>query len=189
MAKSRKPTITPAEQLDRKLEAVLQERDTALSDRNAELSALLRLAVELRDLPRGAFRKGLARAFRPPIEARDLREEARLLTERGHRTLGSVGHSTIVLSKFSGLAPWERHPGGDELIVVLEGGGEITVLTEDGPVRSELRPGRIFVCPQGLWHRPHAQPQMTALYLTPLGGGEHSFADDPRTEDRRTESP
>jgi quercetin dioxygenase-like cupin family protein len=180
MAKKKK--VTAADALDAKLETVLSKRDPALSGANAELSALLQTAVALRDLPRGAFKKGLARAFQPPISARDLREEARLL-QPGHdqRTLGQVGNATLIVSKFQGLAPWERHPAGDELIVVLEGGGEITVLTDDGPVREELRPGRVFVCPKGLWHRPHAQPQMTALYLTPLGGGEHSFADDPRT--------
>jgi mannose-6-phosphate isomerase-like protein (cupin superfamily) len=177
--KSRKQPL--ADLLEQQLEAALNDRDTALSPENAELSELVRLAAELRDLPRASFRAELARSLRPPIASRDLREEARTLVEREDRLLGSLDHASIVLCKFSGLPPWERHPDGDELIVVLEGGGEITVLTDEGPVRSELRPGRVFVCPKGLWHRAHPQPQMTALYVTPLGGGEHSFADDPRT--------
>ncbi len=174
------PKRSRAELLDAQLEAVLNDRDATLSPENAELSALLALAVDLRDLPRAEFRAALRQALRAPIAPRDLRAEARSLAPREDRLLGALDHASILLCRHSGLPPWERHPGGDELIVVLEGGGEITVLTEDGPVRSELRPGHVFVCPKGLWHRAHAQPQMTALYVTPLGGGEHSFAEDPR---------
>lgn len=160
----------------------MNQPDASLSAANAELSALLRLAVELRDLPRAGFRAELGLALRPRLESRDLRAEVSQLTSHdAPRLLGSLDRATILVTKFSGLAPWERHPDGDELIVVLEGGGDITVLTDDGPVRSELRPGRLFVCPKGLWHRAHAQPAMTALYVTPLAGGEHSFAEDPRT--------
>ena len=188
MAQRKKKTQTRrpesrADALDRGIEAILNEPDASLTRANAELSALLKLGLELRDLPRRAFRDGLALALRPQLESRDLREETRLLSGQDQpRLLGSLDNATIMVTKFSGLAPWERHPDGDELILVLEGGGDITVLTDSGPVRSELRPGRLFVCPKGLWHRAHADPGMTALYVTPLAGGEHSFADDPRTQ-------
>src|SRR4029453_1822577 len=33
---------------------------------------------------------------------------------------------------------------------------------------------------RGLWHRSIATPSMTALYITPLTGSEHSWAEDPR---------
>src|SRR5262245_7014740 len=178
----RKPR-TPADELDRRVEAILNEPGAAPSRANAELSQLLRVAVELRRLPRRGFREELDLSLRPAeaLQSRDLREEVRQLSGFANRTLGSLDKATIMVTKFAGLAPWERHPDGDELIVVLEGGGDITVLTESGPVVSELRPGRLFVCPKGLWHRAHAQPAMVALYVTPLGGGEHSWADDPRT--------
>jgi mannose-6-phosphate isomerase-like protein (cupin superfamily) len=172
----------PAEALDRGIEALLREPDASLAPANAELSALLRLALDLRELPRGGFRAELGLALRPRLESRDLRDEvSRLGSGYETRLLGSLDNASILVTKFLGIAPWERHPDGDELILVLEGGGDITVLTDAGPVRSELRPGRLFVCPKGLWHRAHAQPAMTALYVTPLAGGEHSWAVDPRT--------
>ncbi len=181
-SKAKRRALPPAEALDRGIEALLNEPDASLSPANAELSALLRLALELRELPRSGFRAELGLALRPRLESRDLREEvSRLAGGYENRLLGSLDTSSIMVTKFAGLAPWERHPGGDELILVLEGGGDITVLTDAGPVRSELRPGRLFVCPKGLWHRAHAQPAMTALYVTPLAGGEHSWAEDPRT--------
>jgi quercetin dioxygenase-like cupin family protein len=174
---------TPADELDQRVEAILNQPGAELSRANSELSALLRVAVELRHLPRRGFREELDLALRPAqaLQSRDLREEVQQLSGYANRHLGSLDKATIMVTKFAGLAPWERHPDGDELIVVLEGGGDITVLTESGPVTSELRPGCLFVCPKGLWHRAHAQPAMVALYVTPLGGGEHSFADDPRT--------
>src|SRR5262245_13444545 len=174
---------TPAEELDRRVEAILKEPGSELSRANAELSALLEVAVGLRHLPRRGFREELDLALRPAgaLQSRDLREEVGRLSGFANRTLGSLDKATIMVTKFAGLAPWERHPDGDELIVVLEGGGDITVLTENGPVTSPLSPGRLFVCPKGLWHRANAQPAMVALYVTPLGGGEHSWAEDPRT--------
>src|SRR5262245_1505199 len=175
---------TPADEVDDRVEAILSGRGGELSRANSELSALLRVAVDLRHLPRRGFREELDLALRPPqaLTSRDLREEVRGLTGQDvPRYLGSLDKATIMVTKFAGLAPWERHPDGDELIVVLEGGGDITVLTENGPVTSELRPGMLFVCPKGLWHRANAQPAMVALYVTPLGGGEHSWAADPRT--------
>ena len=171
-----------ADALDRRIEALLVNPDASLTAKNGELSELLRVALDLRGLPRTGFRQELGQSLRPRIEARDLREEVSLLSGGfENRLLGSLDRASIMVTKFAGLAPWERHPDGDELIVVLEGGGDITVLTDAGPVREELRPGRLFVCPKGLWHRAHAQPAMTALYVTPLAGGEHSWAEDPRT--------
>jgi mannose-6-phosphate isomerase-like protein (cupin superfamily) len=174
------PRRTRSDDLDQALEDVLSDPDTALSRANQELSALLRIAARLRELPRQEFRARLGRELGPPIAPRDLREAARTLPERELRALGSFDRATVGLFRFSGRAPWERHPDGDELMVVLEGGGEITVLAESGPVHAELRPGTLFVCPRGLWHRPVATPSMTALYLTPLAGSESSIADDPR---------
>jgi mannose-6-phosphate isomerase-like protein (cupin superfamily) len=149
---------------------------------DAALAELLEIATALRGLPRARFRDRLAADLRPPIVPHDLREAVKDLPALELRSLGAFDRATIGVFRFSGKAPWERHPDGDELIVVLDGGGEITVLGEGEPVRAELRPGKLFVCPRGLWHRPVATPSMTALYVTPLTGSEHSWADDPRTE-------
>lgn len=172
----------PSEELDRAVEAILKDRVHSLSPANADLSELLLVAAALRGLPRAGFRRGLAAELRPPIETHDLREAAKDLPPMELRRLGALERATIGLFRFSGKGPWERHPDGDELIVVLDGGGEITVLEEEAsePVRAELCPGKLFVCPRGLWHRPVATPSMTALYVTPLAGSEHSWADDPR---------
>ena len=171
-----------SEELDRAVEAILNDQSHSLAPASADLSELLGIAAALRGLPRDGSRRRLGAELRPPIVPHDLREAVRELPVAELRRLGALDRGTIGVFRFSGAGPWERHPDGDELIVVLDGGGEITVLADDGaePVRAELRPGRLFVCPRGLWHRPVATPSMTALYVTPLAGSEHSWADDPR---------
>ena len=52
---------------------------------------------------------------------------------------------------------WERHPRGDELLQLLEGEIEMTLLKDAGPETHVLRAGELFVVPRGVWHRPHAR--------------------------------
>jgi len=96
------------------------------------------------------------------------------------RMLSSVGPCSLGVMRFSGQAPWERHPDGDELLHVLEGAIDLTVLTDDGTTELRLNAGSVFVCPKGLWHRQRAPQSVTLLYGTPTQHGEVSFADDPR---------
>lgn len=77
----------------------------------------------------------------------------------------------------------ERHPDGDELLQVLEGEVDVTVLTEEGePVRATVAAGSVFVVPRGLWHRQLAQSAAALLFATPAETTQHSWAEDPRRE-------
>jgi PhnB protein len=96
------------------------------------------------------------------------------------RNVAKVGNLTLGVMSYTGLTPWERHPDGDELLLALDGGLEVTVLTDDGPVRRKLRAGEAFVCRQGLWHRQLAEKSVSMLYGTPTATTEVSTADDPR---------
>jgi hypothetical protein len=174
------PSRTRSEELDRAIDAVLRgEPADAAAGGDEELSSLVEVAGALRGLPREGFRAQLSATLRPAMVPHDLREAAKDLPLAAMRRLGNLEDATIGLFRFNGQSPWERHPG-DELILVLDGGGEVTLLAEEGPVHAELRPGRLFVCPRGLWHRTRATPSMTALYVTPLVGSEISWAEDPR---------
>ena len=76
---------------------------------------------------------------------------------------------------------WERHPGGDELLHVLEGELEMTLLVEEKREETFLRPGSVFVVPRGVWHRPHARSDVSVFFVTPEHT-ESSTAEDPRTD-------
>lgn len=69
---------------------------------------------------------------------------------------------------------WERHPAGEELVMLLEGVATL-VLEEDGQERTvELsQPGSYVLVPQGVWHTARTDVQTTMLFLTPGTGTEH----------------
>ena len=186
--------------------------DVALDPR---LGAILRIAGELRDLPRAEFKSNLktrlassvlgaaAEASKPvggkplfteeEIYARikEMADEPRLavhdvnaalegLPEMSMKFLAPVNNTTLIVSRASSPTSWERHPGGDEMIYVVEGAAEIVTLTDGGPVKSKIGEGSLFVCPQGLWHKTFPEPSVAILYLTPGEGTENSDAKDPR---------
>lgn len=110
------------------------------------------------------------------ISADTTAEEADAAT----RSITALGPCTLGVMRYSGRTPWERHPDGDELLHVLEGAVDVTILTDDGSRQVSLDAGSVFVCPKGLWHRQLPRPLVTMLYGTPTRNGEASFADDPR---------
>ena len=100
--------------------------------------------------------------------------------EAATRNVAKIGNLTLGVMSYTGQTPWERHPDGDELLLVLDGELEVTALTDEGPVKRTLRAGEAFVCPQGLWHRQNAEKSVSMLYGTPTATSEISVADDPR---------
>src|SRR5579863_9679845 len=55
------------------------------------------------------------------------------------------------VAAFRGKPPWEHHTSGDELLFVLSGESELTILEEGFPaVTTTLRSGRLVIIPRGL---------------------------------------
>jgi len=71
-------------------------------------------------------------------------------------------------------AMWERHPAGEELVMLLSGAA--TVVLEDSGVEHTVRltePGSYVLVPQNVWHTAKANAPTTMLFLTPGAGTEH----------------
>jgi mannose-6-phosphate isomerase-like protein (cupin superfamily) len=83
------------------------------------------------------------------------------------------------VASFSGQPPWELHTGGDELLHILAGDCELTVLVEEAEVVRTLHQGDVVLVPRGCWHRSRATKGVTMFTMTPQEGGAHSW-DDPR---------
>jgi quercetin dioxygenase-like cupin family protein len=96
--------------------------------------------------------------------------------------LGPFNQCVLGVVHFSGQTPWERHPGGDELLHVLDGAVSLTILTDGEPIRAIVSAGSIFVVPKGLWHRQFAESGAKLLFATPSEGNENSWAEDPRSD-------
>ena len=83
------------------------------------------------------------------------------------------------VSAFSGRPPWELHSRGDELLFILAGDSELTVLEHGEREVLTLRSGQLAIVPQDRWHSNYAPNGVTMLWITPSEGNEHSWDEPP----------
>ncbi|PKM26759.1 MAG: cupin [Gammaproteobacteria bacterium HGW-Gammaproteobacteria-13] len=82
-----------------------------------------------------------------------------------------------LMSAFSFSADWpswERHPAGEELVMLLS--GSAVLLLEEANGERELlldMVGNYVLVPQGVWHTARTTQPSTLLFLTPGAGTEH----------------
>lgn len=76
-----------------------------------------------------------------------------------------------------GRPPWEFHGHGDELLFILGGESELTVLEDGEKVSRTLGLGQLAIVPKGHWHFNNAPEGVTLLWLTPTEGNQHSWED------------
>jgi mannose-6-phosphate isomerase-like protein (cupin superfamily) len=74
------------------------------------------------------------------------------------------------VASFTGQPPWEQHSAGDELLLVLAGSTDLTVI---GEATRRLQAGDLTIIPSGHWHRNDAPSGVTILHLTPAEGNQH----------------
>ncbi|WP_028102038.1 cupin domain-containing protein [Pseudoduganella violaceinigra] len=69
---------------------------------------------------------------------------------------------------------WERHPAGEEVVLLLTGALEFVLETEAGPRKVELKqPGQFLLVPRGTWHTANVAQHARVLFITPGEGTEH----------------
>jgi len=68
---------------------------------------------------------------------------------------------------------WERHPAGDEILVLLSGELELVLDLPGGEQRARMAAGETFVVPKGIWHRGIVHKPGELMFITPGAGTEH----------------
>ncbi|XLZ69389.1 WxcM-like domain-containing protein [Massilia sp. SR12] len=69
---------------------------------------------------------------------------------------------------------WERHPAGEEVVVLITGALEFVLESAQGEQSIALeRPGQFLLIPRGVWHTANVAASATALFITPGDGTEH----------------
>jgi catechol 2,3-dioxygenase-like lactoylglutathione lyase family enzyme/mannose-6-phosphate isomerase-like protein (cupin superfamily) len=69
---------------------------------------------------------------------------------------------------------WERHPAGDEWILLLSGAADLVLEAPDGTrVLRLAEPGEHVVVPAGTWHTARTDRPTRLLFATPGRGTEH----------------
>jgi len=94
-------------------------------------------------------------------------------------TLAETRDGGVFAGSFEGETAWERHGNADELVQVLKGETQLTILTDGDQTVLEMKAGMVTVVPRGCWHKFHAPTGVTVLTMTPQPT-EHSTATNPR---------
>lgn len=77
---------------------------------------------------------------------------------------------------------WERHPAGEEVIVMLSGSMDVILDEAGGPRTVRLETGQAMLVPKNVWHRGIVIEPGEALFVTEGEGTDHR----PITEDERS---
>ena len=76
------------------------------------------------------------------------------------------------IGQYQGESPWEMHPDGEELVVVLDGAVDFVLEAEGGFKTVAVAAGDVLVIPRGVWHRQLCHGQVKTLGAT-TGRTEH----------------
>ncbi len=68
-------------------------------------------------------------------------------------TLSEFREGGVYLAHFAGESAWERHPVGDELVLVCEGRTELILLLDGAEVVHQVSAGELLVVPADTWHK------------------------------------
>jgi mannose-6-phosphate isomerase-like protein (cupin superfamily) len=68
---------------------------------------------------------------------------------------------------------WERHPAGEEVVLLLSGRVDLIQRLDGGERRVTLEPGQAVINPPGVWHTADVHEPGEALFITPGRGTEH----------------
>ena len=90
-----------------------------------------------------------------------------------HEADGAEGRLVMMGWSDASWTTWERHPTGEELVVVIS--GRLTLIQEiDGAEhRIEMREGEAIVNPRNVWHTSDIDEPCRTLFVTPGLGTDH----------------
>lgn len=86
----------------------------------------------------------------------------------------------IFTGGFSGVSQWERHPNGDEIVQILKGSVTLSLVTDNGSEKLDLKAGMIAIVPQGAWHQFNAPDGVTIMTTTPQPTEHITDAEPPK---------
>ncbi len=86
---------------------------------------------------------------------------------------GDEGRMVVIVRQDETWNTWERHPAGEEVVVLLSGRVDLVQEIDGEERRVELHPGHAAVNPPGVWHTADVIEPGDGLFITPGRGTEH----------------
>jgi uncharacterized cupin superfamily protein len=69
---------------------------------------------------------------------------------------------------------WERHPAGDEVVILMSGAATLRMMVDAGEQVVELRdPGSFAIVPRNTWHTAEIREATRMVFVTPGEGTEN----------------
>lgn len=90
--------------------------------------------------------------------------------------LGTFQHEYLVTCHGydSDWTNWERHPNGDEIVLLISGQITFILGLDAGEQQVELKnPGDFAFIPKGIWHTARTNQTTSMLFITSGEGTEH----------------
>ncbi len=107
------------------------------------------------------------------VDGRELSDDFYAALDRDYA--GFAGHVLIAAHSFEKDWPtWEKHPAGDEIVVLLSGSAELVLREDDGDRAVTLvEAGSFVLVPRDTWHTAHIAESAQMLFITPGEGTEN----------------
>ena len=95
---------------------------------------------------------------------------------------GDDGRMVMIFDNGADWPTWERHPAGEEVVVLLTGRADLVQWIDGAEHVVPLVAGQAVVNPVGVWHTARVHEPGRALFITPGRGTENvAVADFPPT--------
>ena len=66
--------------------------------------------------------------------------------------LSDYRNGGVFVSHWAGRGEWERHPNGDEIVMVIEGEAKVILVRDGEETEQSLSEGQLIVIPENTWH-------------------------------------
>jgi mannose-6-phosphate isomerase-like protein (cupin superfamily) len=86
---------------------------------------------------------------------------------------GAEGRLVSLMPVTESWSSWERHPAGEEVVVLLSGRADLIQRIDGAERRVALHAGQAVVNPPGVWHTADVHEPGQALFITPGRGTEN----------------
>lgn len=85
---------------------------------------------------------------------------------------GTEGRLVCLMAQEKTWDTWERHPAGEEVVVLLSGRVDLVQDLDGAEHVVELHPGQAVINPPGVWHTARVHEPGVGLFITPGRGTE-----------------
>lgn len=82
-------------------------------------------------------------------------------------TLSAYREGGVFVGHYAGFSEWERHPVGDEIVMVLDGETTLILLEKNEERKNVLTKGDLIVVPKNVWHRFESPKGVKIMTVTP----------------------